>query len=185
MRVSVSYSVALTKASAGNPGYSIQNVEVGEFEFDLGKAWKASFAGGMSVTEYAYSNRMMASARASLTRTSRYNTLSFGYRRGFTYSIGLSQVYQSDIFTVGMGQWLASRLSMQLGASYWHNRGLVAGGYDALLARAGLQFLLLPDLVASANYGYQYQRNWSSGPADVLPMNRQLVYLGLQYIWPG
>ncbi len=185
LRVSVSYSAAVTKASAGNPGYSIQNVEIGEFEFDIGKAWKASLAGGMSITEYSYRTRMIASARADLTRTSRYNTLSFGYRRGFTYSVGMSQVYQSDIFTVGFGQWLARRLSMQLGASYWHNRSLAAGGYDALLGRAGLQFMLRPDLVASANYGYQYQRNWSSGPAEVIPMNRQLVYLGLQYVFPG
>jgi hypothetical protein len=158
---------------------------VGEFDFRLSPVWSASFSGGVDIADYYGQTRTWSNASASLTRSSRNNTFALAYHRGFSMAIGMSRLYKSDSVTANFGQRVHRRISFLAAASYWHNGDLYTGGYDALVARSGLEFLLAQNLAAIAQYVYQYQISRYQDPGYLLDVNQNLVYVGVQYIWPG
>ncbi len=185
LSISSSYSRYLNRVDERFKDATINRVEIGEFDFRLSRAWRLRFSGGVEITDYYGSTRTYGSWGGSLVRSSRYNTFSASYRHGLTSAIGLSRIYQSDILSLDFSQRISRRVALLVGSSYWRNRDLVAGRYDYWLARSGLQFLLLRQLAAVVQYSYQYQTSRYETPADVVQVNRHLVYFGLQYFWPG
>jgi len=185
LTISTSYSRVLVNTDPRYSDATINRVQVGQFDFRLSSRWRAACGGGVDIASYYGQTYTYANANASLSRSSRNNTLSFNYNRGFSTSIGTSRLYKSDSVTANFGQRIQRRISFMASASYWHNADLYAGGYNALIARAGLEFLLAHSLVASAQYAYQHQLSRYQDTSYVPDVSQNLVYFGLQYFWPG
>jgi hypothetical protein len=186
LNISSGYSWYLNQVNAQFGDSTVASINPGELQFRLSRSWRFSASGGVQIGESHAQFYTGATASARLSRSSRNNTLSISYYRGFSTAFGLSGLYESNSAQVDFGQRVARRISFLTGASYWTNSGVnVSGGYDFWRVRAGLEFLLRPDLVANVQYAYQYQTSSLAADSGIVGLNRNLVYFGIQYMWPG
>ena len=185
LSLSGSYATYLNKVDPSYRELQIHRVQVGGFEFKLGKAWRAAISGGVEFTNYFGQNRFTEYVSGGLSWHSETSTLSVSYHRGFFSTIGIPQLFQSQLVNVGFGNRLASWVNLQMAGSYIHGLEYSQSGQlDQYFGYGGLDFALRADLVASLYGGYQQQR---ARDLAGLPANREgyVAYLGLQYLFPA
>jgi hypothetical protein len=182
----LSFSSSYTRYFAQSTRYfrdtQIQQLRVGELEFNLSRRWVARCAGGLEYAKYV-STHLTGGADASLTHTSEKNRFQLSYRRGFTTLFGLPGVFMMNTGSIWFVQSLSRIVSFELRGDY--QRGTYyenSGNLDFYDAAAALQVGLRHDLVASLNLAYRKQvtKRLSYGIWD---FDRYIAYVGLQYFW--
>ena len=85
-----------------------------------------------------------------------------------------------------MVQQLTRIIRIQLAAAYVRGEGFSSSGeLDTRSGSARIEWTLRPNVIMSANYNYQNQKNNIDELSDVLDINRSTVYVGVQYQWPS
>jgi len=163
----------------------IHRLNVGSFTFHPTRRWNVSFGGNLQAADTYDRTYYGAGGSASLRYTSEATSFSAGYHRGFSSSIGIPGVFQSDRVTANFGRRISTRLNYHLGAHYNHsNYRSGIGSYELFSVGTGLEIAIAPNLVGSLGYNYWNQRRQSI--EDLLPyINRYSVHAGLQFVWPG
>jgi hypothetical protein len=179
-------STYLDKVSSEYEASNINRLEVGGFRFKLKRHWELIVAGGADYVDSRSENHIGSTIRSGLSRTSSSNVISLYYQRGFTSIIGIAQIFQSDWVTLAMGQQITRRLGLQISGSFINGDNYSgSGGIRGYGARGSLEYALLPNLISSVTYNYQNQKDSESNITGLEDVNRSIVYVGLQYLWPS
>jgi hypothetical protein len=184
--LSSTYSTYLNDVDQRFRDHMIHRIEVGGLRFRIARSLILDATGGFEIANMRSYYRTAGTFRGGLTRSSQSNVLYANYQRALTTAIGFSDVYQSDIVTIGMGQRLWTRLGIQVSGSYYHSEALTYSGLlKSYRGRAQLQYALRSDLFASINYGYQHQKSTTAALRGIPYFNRSMISVSLQYAWPS
>jgi hypothetical protein len=162
----------------------IHRLDFGGLDFRLSRSWNLSFTGGVEYAAFADDRRFSESAGAGLGWNASSTTFSIGYHRGFYTAIGIPGLFQSNQFTASLGSRLSARLNLQVSAAYTRGAQFSSGLLENYTGRAGLEFVLLPGLVASISGDYQKQTTRNLVILASSP-NRYAVSAGLTFFYPS
>jgi hypothetical protein len=184
--ISSNYSTYLNDVNQRYRDHMIHRIEAGGLQFRLGWNLRLDASGGFEIADMRSYYHTAGTFRGSLTRSSQSNTVYANYQRALTTAIGFSDVYQSDIVTIGMGQRIWERFGIQVSGSYYRSEGLTYSGLlKSYRGRAQLQYSLRSNLFASINYGYQHQKSTAAALRGIPYFNRSMITGSLQYAWPS
>jgi hypothetical protein len=187
-----SYSTYMNNADNQFRNTIIQRIQVGGFHYRLRRRWDLYANGGVEIADTrTVGTYVTGYGSCGMIWQPRFGIFELSYNHtltspvGVNWSSGASRVLGSDIVTGSWGRRLLPQLDLQVAASYSRSGDLeYAGLLEGFGARAGLNYLVVPHIVATAGYSYQNQRNTIAEAVNLLNVNRYMVYVGLQYVWP-
>jgi hypothetical protein len=183
--LSSSFSTYFNLSGRDIPDTRIYHFQAGGLEFRLSHSWRIWADGGVDISDYAGGNQKREHINAGIAYTSRNNSFSLTYQRGFTSAIGISKLLMSDVANVSYGYRINSWMRTNLQTYYYRSREINDSGLlETLSGGGGFEFALRRDLSLTLNAYYQNQRT-KSFSVEGLGLNRFSGFLGLQYVFPA
>jgi hypothetical protein len=155
-------------------------------------------SGGADVLDSGASKlRVSGMADAKLMYDAHDSIFYATYQRGFVSANGISQAFQSNLFTLGWGQKITRWMNLRINASHVYSSdaivsetspagsNTIAGSFKNFYVAPSLEFRFLRNVIASVNYKYQNQKNTLTDVTGVSNINRSIASVGLQYLWPS
>ncbi len=180
-----SFSTYFNLYGAYNSNARIYRLQAGGLDFRLTHSWRIWASGGVDVADYEKSTRATEDVAAGIGYTAENASFSITYQRGFTTTIGIARLLQSDIFGADFRYRLTRRLNAKLQSYYYRSsERYYTGLLETFSGGGGFEYALSRSLLLTLNSFYQNQRSHDFS-VEGLGIRRINVYLGLQYLWPA
>jgi hypothetical protein len=153
----------------------------------LGAGWTVGGQIGADRTREASGNNVQPSYGASVTKVSTDTRVGLEYWRRASYQIGLPGLNRADSIIARWEQRFRSRLSISMQTQYYRTSGVESvGNLKTISGSAGIEYAVIPSILASMSVNYLYQRQQSTAvPRDNLNVDRYMISIGLYYFYPA
>lgn len=186
LTLATTYATYLNNVNESLRNYQIHRLEIGRLRFGITRNMEVFASGGLEAVDTTNEWRVQGMFRGGISRSSERNVLYANYQRTMISALGLTRLMRSDVVTLGFGQRFSRRINSRLTGSYMRGRTFSdAGALRGYFLRAQFEYAFLSNLFASANYGYQNQRNTIMALANIPYFDRHVAFLTLQFAWPS
>jgi hypothetical protein len=157
----------------------------GTLNYRMTRHWSVRGSGGVEWVSIQGSKYTPTYVEGGLGRVSRRSVLSFSYRRGAQYQLGTSILTATHTASASLDQRMSKKSSLYISGNYYRSKNFAQGPQQTtFITGLGLKYLLIPNIIVSANGNYLYQNKaLLSGSSGVL--NRYVIFAGLEFIVPG
>jgi hypothetical protein len=186
LSLSSSYSTYLNNVDQKYSDSRAQTVRVGDLRFHLTPNWDLWAGGGVhfSGSGGQAANQVVGTVDAGIERYAENLSLGVRYQRGLTSIIGIPGLVNSDQVYANIRYALKRWMTLRFTSAYHRNKDISGGELRVFSNGGGMQIAFLKYLIASASYVYQSQKAQNFAVPG-MGLNRSLVSLGLQFIWPA